>query len=250
MRYPLSATIGLIFAVALTSQAAHASGNVLLPSATSSSSGTSALPNLGLSAPVSTQSGGAESASPQQPESVQPAPTQAQPPSATSPSANRTDLPSTMMQQNGQRQSSDQAAYSLPYRQTIVISDKSMFGTNDVQQIMLKLGLSRDQIVSSCFLGVEGLLQTDKGEYLITTEAAPAPATVSYDGIIKNYLMSAAALCTADPRRIPAASGQMNMSNGRFIVTLDPTTCPPPNRQTTRLTVTYQGNGKSQCSYD
>jgi hypothetical protein len=127
----------------------------------------------------------------------------------------------------------------LPYSLTLSISGKSIFGAKDVLAITQKLGLTREQIPSSCVLTVRGLLHTDKGAYMI--DGAPSSQVpVRYSGTIQDYVMNAAALCTAS--QLPPDSGYLNETNGRFIVSLQPITCPPPQRQATQLAIDYDVN--------
>ncbi|MDR3424356.1 MAG: hypothetical protein P4M13_04665 [Alphaproteobacteria bacterium] len=232
MRCPLYAAVGFFLAAALTPLPSQATGNVLLPSSPSSGDGAS-FPNLGLGVVEPSPKQGNPAAEPQ-PSAEAPAPTAASTASQSAPRETAVEQPSAPISLT-RVQPLVQTDNRLPYKQTIVIGDKSMFGSQDVQKIGDKLGLTRDQIASSCYLGVEGLLQTDKGEYLITN-AAPAPATINYDGVIKDYLISGSALCAG--------------SNGQAIISLEPANCPPPKSLATKLTITYDGSGTSQCVYD
>ena len=135
---------------------------------------------------------------------------------------------------------------NLPFGITLSISGKSIFGAKDVQAITEKLGLTREQIPSSCILTVRGIMRTDKSAYILDGGAAPQ-ATVRYDGVIESYLMAAAALCTAG--KLPPGSGFITETNGRYIVNLQPITCPAPKRQAQQLSIDYDGSDKAGCNY-
>ena len=139
------------------------------------------------------------------------------------------------------------ATKSLPYGLTIAISGQSIFGAKDVTDIGNKLGLSRDQISSNCILTVRGIMRTDKGATILDGGATPS-VSVRYDGVIQDYLMAAQALCTVGSH-LPPGSGFLTETNGRYSVPLQQITCPAPKQQVTQLTITYTGDGKSQCAY-
>ncbi len=276
-RIPLSAALGLLVAVTIAPQVGHATGNVLLPSASpNSDSGALSLPSLGLSVPtpppVDSSLLPPEPPPPPKPAPkaqapVAPTPT-AMPPSqgsaAGAPPTNVQDtiapftedevkrlppgtIPTRVLHQPDMSATMAQAGRNLPYSLTIGFSDKSFFGAKDVETINKKLGLSRDQVSSSCYLSVGGLLQTDKGSQMIAPGLSPQ-ATVRYDGRIKNYLITSQALCLAG-NNLPSGSGFLTEIGNRFVIPLQPITCSAPNSQVTGLTITYNGSGTSQCTY-
>ena len=140
-----------------------------------------------------------------------------------------------------------QVGKGLPYALTMSIGPKSVFGSKDVQTIQDKLGMSRDEIGQSCILTLSGMLQTDKGSYMIASGATPQ-VTVRYDGMIKDYMMLGMAKC-AYSGKLPPGSGFLTLIDGRFNIGLSLVKCDPPNRQVSELVVTYDGTPKSRCQY-
>jgi len=268
--FPLTACIFLLTLMA-TPQIAHAAGNVLLPSTSNGSDSTA--PNLGISPTSSppTATNPPSVAPVVTPQAAPPAPIASPnssalpqtsvPPAVNEPSdivtspvsvADRAKLPPGTMPTMvvHQADTSDltaEATKDLPYGLTIRMSGQSIFGANDVQQITQKLGLGHDQVASSCILTVRGLLQTDKGTYIIDGGASPQVA-LRYDGVIKNYLMSGNALCAADPN-LPQGSGFLTEIGGRYSLPLQMINCPAPNRQASQLMITYDGGKSAQCVY-
>lgn len=142
-----------------------------------------------------------------------------------------------------------QAGKDLPYSLAVIIGEKSIFGDQDLKTISNKLGLKRDQVSSACTLSPRGIVQTDKGAYILAGDGSPHSST-RYDGTIKNYIMSAQASCAASIGSLPPGSGFITQIGDQYIVPLQQIHCPVPNRQVTSLTVTYDGSNKSQCAYE
>jgi len=267
--------------------AAYAAGNVLLP--TSESSSSSSLPNLGISAPsapapssaplpitdnaapppppvaapqtsaptpaaVLTQTSGTSSAAtPTQTPVPAPAPAPLNLSTTISPidTASAANLPSATIptqvvhqpdMSNLVAQMNKGAANAL----TISISGRSIFGAKDITAINTKLGLSASQIPANCILTTRGMIQTDKGAYFVYGPPSPQ-VSVHYDGIITLYLITGHALCKAG--QLPPGVGLIQETGNRYDVELQPIVCPAPNRQVSQLTVTYDGSGTSQCTY-
>jgi hypothetical protein len=156
-------------------------------------------------------------------------------------------IPTYIIHQQDMSQALTQANAGLPYALTIALSNRSVFGAKDVQEISTKLGLSRDQIASACAMSVQGIVQTSKGSYIFDSGTS-SQANIHYDGTISSYLMSARASC-AVASKLPPGSGFLTEVGGRYIIPLQPIDCVSPNRQSPGLIVTYDGSGKSQCSY-
>jgi hypothetical protein len=135
----------------------------------------------------------------------------------------------------------------MPYSLTISVDGKSLFGANDVQKIRDKLGIQRSQIPNSCILTLRGLIQTTKGTYMIDGSSSSPQATVYYDGMINSFMMTSAAFCTTDA--LPADTTFLIQYGGRYKVDLGAVNCPPPTRQTTQLSITYDGTENSTCTY-
>jgi hypothetical protein len=157
-------------------------------------------------------------------------------------------LPTMVIHQSDSSDMLAQAQKDLPYTLTISMSDKSIFGAKDAQEIQNKLGISSNKDASSCILTVRGIMRTDKGVYPLSGKAT-SQVNVNYDGIIKSYLMSGRALCTVSGE-LPAGSGLLTEIGDRYSIPLQSITCPAPKRQVTTLTITYDGSGTSQCVYD
>jgi hypothetical protein len=267
MRHLSFAATGFMLAILLLPPTAHGAGNVLLPSATDSN-GQPSLPNLGIGVP-SSSAGMANSSLPiQAPVSPPPArATQAMAPVSTpqiSTPATQTNnpittldptiaaklprgtMPTTIIHQPDTSASLAQAGRNLPNSLMIAIGGSSLFGAADVKNISKELGLSRDQISSACLLTVGGLMQTDKNSYILDGGAS-TQYTVRYEGMIQNYLLVGNALCTAN--NIPPGSGFLAEMGGRYIIPLKQIKCPPPTRQVSSLTITYDGSGTSKCAY-
>ncbi|MDR3450352.1 MAG: hypothetical protein P4M15_11510 [Alphaproteobacteria bacterium] len=245
--------------VLLAPCAALAAADVLLPS---SSGNSSSLPNLGLgassSAPAASTPAPVAPAQPAPPPAETPAPTPdaaqiSTPPVTITPLKGDTShlplgtIPTQIINLPDNSAMLAQAYGKLPYALTIGIGSQSIFGAKDIKTIGDKLGLSREDIPSHCILTVRGLLQTDKGGYVIDGGASPQ-LVARYDGMIQNFLISGHALCTAG--QLPMGSGFITETGGRYDVGLQPITCPAPKRQAARLTITYTGDDHSQCSYE
>ena len=157
------------------------------------------------------------------------------------------EIPTTIIHQPVATDASDQSGAALPHKLTVTISKRSIFGATDVQKIGAKLGLRRRDIFSSCILAAQGVMQTDKGTYLLVGQASPQ-AEVNYDGMIRNYMMTGVALCAAKAP-LPPGSGFLTEIGDRFSIPLQAIHCPPPDRQVTGLTITYDGSDTSQCDY-
>jgi hypothetical protein len=140
-----------------------------------------------------------------------------------------------------------QANQNLPYVQTISISGRSIYGANDVTLINKKLGLSSAQISSNCILTVRGVMQTDVSPYIIDGPPTLPQVVVHYDGMIKSYIMTGVAMCTAG--QLPPGSGLITEVGNRYSIPLQMIKCPLPTQQASQLTITYNGSGTSQCVY-
>jgi hypothetical protein len=156
------------------------------------------------------------------------------------------EIPTQVIQQPDDAAIFAYANKGLPYRMTFAIDSKSMFASSDIQEITGKLGLSRDQIPTSCILTVLGVMQTDKGSYIISGPATPH-VTTNYDGQIQSYMMTATALCTAG--HLPPNSGFLSQINGRYRIPLQQIECPVPTQQATELVITYNGTSEARCAY-
>ncbi|MDR3423840.1 MAG: hypothetical protein P4M13_02005 [Alphaproteobacteria bacterium] len=257
MRYSVFAVLGLFATATIAPVTAHAAGNVLLPS-TSTNSGTPMLPSLGLGDPATTSND--TSAATQTPaDTNQTDTTQTSTPALSSSRAVSTiskeeaaglppgAIPTTVMHTPDISSYQEKAGKDLPYTLTLSMSGKSIFGANDVQKITSRLGLRRSRVASSCILAMRGLMQTDKGAYILEGGTSPK-IKVHYDGMIKNYQMAAQAWCTVD-NKLPLDSGVLTEMNNRYDIPLEQITCPVPNQQVTSLTITYDGSGTSQCVY-
>jgi len=267
MRYSSLVSFGLFCLASLMPQASEAAGNVLLPSTSNSSGTSSSLPNLGISTPAPATPNPSDTpplpaavtaplpdVSPMQsPATI--AVTPAISGSVPHPSAEEIarvpagTVPTMIIHQPDESETFRQLDNELPNSLTLSISGKSYFGARDVEEISNKLGLSRDQVMHSCILTVRGLLQTSKTARPLLGGASPQ-VTVRYDGSITGYLMTAHAMCLADPSKLPTNSGMLVETNGRFTVGLQQIDCPPPNRQVSTLNITYDGSGTSQCAYE
>ncbi|MFA4994643.1 MAG: hypothetical protein WC521_05000 [Bdellovibrionales bacterium] len=241
MRRILLAATGVLFAALLIPQASHAVGNVLLPGGSSSS-----LPNLGLSvtpktpAPAPAPAPTAEpKKKPEIPAPVTPPKVVEKPPVPAQPAG-----PTRIITQD---EASFQGGENLPYSLTIAVSEKSAVSTSDVAKISDRLGLTHEQVSSSCFLSLRGMLKTDKSLYSIGGRLSPQ-ATVRYDGTIQRYMMTAQAMCLAN--QIPPKGGIIVKMKDRFIVSLQQVNCKPPESgRPASLIVVYKGSDAAECSY-
>ncbi|MDE1900809.1 MAG: hypothetical protein KGI37_04080 [Alphaproteobacteria bacterium] len=273
LRY--TALCGILLAVAtLAPCPAWAWGGVLLPS--QNDDNTSTLPNLGLGGSASSPTP-ATQAPPAAPATSPAAPPAAAPsagelstpvpstatttfdlskiatPSVTSPVSKSAaahlapgKLPTTIIHEADVSAMLAAQSASLPDSLTISIGGQSFFGAKDVETIHDKLGLSQNQVATSCILTVRGIVQTSKGAAIINGGNA-AQVAVRYDGTIKGYFMSATALCTAG--HLPDDAGFLTEIGGRYDITLQAISCPAPTRQTQQLVITYDGTATSRCDY-
>lgn len=276
MRRISFAALGLLLAATLAPQALYAAGNVLLPSASSSSDGsTASLPNLGLSASTPSTDTAAPTDLPAMtvtkpalpPATVKStvAPTQTpstapaeQPTIEIPPIAPITDsdvrglppgtVPTRVIHQPDASAMPAASNAGAPNSLTIGFSPRSYFGARDAAEIGNKLGISRDQISASCYLSVGGVVQTDKGSSVIAAGLSPQ-VTVHYAGTIKSYMIGAQAMCVAG-NNLPPGSGFIVEIGNRFVVPLQQINCAAPNRQSSTLTLTYNGNNGTQCVYN
>ncbi|MDR3425116.1 MAG: hypothetical protein P4M13_08640 [Alphaproteobacteria bacterium] len=279
-RIPI-AVFGFFVAVLLAPQSLHATGNVLLPSDLSSSENSASLPNLGLSASDNTQNSPAVSSLPV----PKPAPSDAAPalppqsapdaakapqtgtleqtppppaPDATQEPVSPADLrkaqdlpkgvmPTIVMHVNDTSDTNAQIFNALPHKLTVSFGPSSYLGARDMQVIGDKLGLDPSGVSSACSLSLFGLLQTNKGSYILDAGLG-AQAIVHYDGIIKNNMITARAMCALN-HAPPQGKGILTEMKDRYIVNLQQIQCASPLRQTSTLTVTYDGSGRSLCVY-
>jgi hypothetical protein len=259
--------IALFSVSVFISQASWASGNVLLPSdGSSSSQNSTSLPNLGLvpntpsantvntvntgpllpvNPPPAFQTKGTNDGG------MSPAPIKEQDILSPVDKASAAHLPPGAIPTQIIHQP-DTSSYltdnpgNKPYKMTLSISNRSIFGAGDVAAITKKLGLTQSQITSNCVLSLRGLMMTDKDSILIDGGTTPQ-AIAYYDGAIHHYVITAAALCTAD--HLPPGIGLVTEEGDRFFVPLQAINCPPPTRQSAQLIITYNGSGSSQCVY-
>jgi hypothetical protein len=129
----------------------------------------------------------------------------------------------------------------------ITVTNQSVFGGQDVQTITSRLGLTRTQIPNSCVLAPRGIMQTTKGDYIITGRATPQ-ALIKYDGVISNFVLNATALCVVNGQ-LPPGSGFLEKTGAYFNIGLQMITCPLPTRQYGQLNITYNGTENAQCVY-
>ncbi|MDE2030429.1 MAG: hypothetical protein KGI97_07705 [Alphaproteobacteria bacterium] len=264
-RLALSSTILLCALVMAFTQHTARASDVLLPSSTTGSDGASnRLPDLGLSAPTpqaplpsssDAQKKNADISTP-----IPTGPTAAEIKAATDLSKLITspdsaediknlrpgELPTKIIHKPDQSRMLAEAYKDRPNVLSIGFSSQSLFGARDVAAIHAKIGLSRNQIPDSCLLTVRGLVQTSKDASMIDGGNA-SQVQVRYDGMIKGYMMNAVALCLAT--HLPPDAGFLTETDGRYVVPLHFIRCPPPNRQTSMLTITYDGTDKAQCVY-
>jgi hypothetical protein len=239
MRCALFVSAGVLFAALLSPHVSQAAGNVLLPRDDSGSS--SALPNLGLSVTPKTTA----------PVAATPEPAKKQEAPETKPQATEKTAPSSASSNPTrviiETESSYQPGSTLPNSLTISMSDKSSFSKTDAAKITDKLGLSGDQIPSSCFLSARGAIKTDKSLYSTGIKSSPQ-VSVRYDGTITGYMLTAQALCLmAGP--LPQKGGIIVKLGDRYVVPLQQINCPLPSGKVSDLIVVYDGSDKSLCAY-
>jgi hypothetical protein len=136
---------------------------------------------------------------------------------------------------------------NLPYGLAISITNQSVFGGQDVESITSKLGLTRTQIPSSCVLAPRGIMQTTKGDYIITGRATQQ-TFIKYDGTIKDLMLNTSALCVVNGH-LPPGSGVLEKTGNYFSIPLQMFKCPLPTRQATQLNITYTGSENARCVY-
>jgi hypothetical protein len=142
-----------------------------------------------------------------------------------------------------------QTSKNLPNSLVISFSDKSSFGAKDLEEIGSKLGLNSKEIPSSCTLSTQGILKTDKDTYIMGGGLSPK-VTVRYDGVIKDFILRAQALCLVKGDPPTPESGFLVEINDRFVVPLQQINCEGlANRKISNLTITYNGSGTSPCAY-
>lgn len=247
MRYPLIA-IAALFAALLLPQSLHAAGNVLLPKDTSTGNASS-VPNLGIGVlPKAPMPVTEPVKKPEVPPAPAPVAAPAAPPKALPPvKANPPPASSSPTRIITETEPAAQTGEGLPNSLTIFVSDKSSLGANDVTKISDTLGLSREQISASCILASRGMVKTDKSIYSVPMRLSSQTA-VKYDGAITGYMMTAQALCRAGGP-IPQRGGIIVKMGDRYIVSLQPINCNPPNGRVSSLTIAYDGSPTTQCVY-
>jgi hypothetical protein len=242
MRRKLLSASLFLFAATLAPQALHATGNVLLPK--NDSGNPSSFLNLGLGLQPPSSAPAADTKTPLTPSVPEPpaaAPVPVPAPMPTPPAS--PDSPHIFHETYDPGQPDP----SLPKGITIVFSDKSSFSANDVAEISKKLGLSRNQIASSCNLSLRGFIQTEKNRYMASGWLSPQ-IPVRYDGTINKFQAKAVALCPVNGP-LPPGNWSLTEIDDRFVVPLQAISCGGPKGRVNALVITYDGSNAAPCAY-
>ncbi len=154
-------------------------------------------------------------------------------------------IPTTVMHQPDISSAVEHMNVRLPYSLQISMSDRFVLSAEDARGISSKLGIQNP--ASACLLSPRGMVTTDKGSFPTVGGASPQ-AVVHYDGMIQKFMIQATAYCKTSA--LPANGGILTQVGDYYMISLQPVTCPSPNRQVSTLSITYNGNNASQCVYN
>ena len=140
---------------------------------------------------------------------------------------------------------------TLPYNLNVVIGDKMVWSSNDMNTVNQHLGIAVDKVPGLCSLSLNGLVMSDKGIYVFDTGNAPTTA-VPYDGHVKNLAVSARALCNIVPLGpnlgfITRVGGDDDQK-ARYVVALESVVCPLLTTSPQQLTANFTGKDMVQCN--
>ena len=223
---------------------ANATGNVLLPPENADKSN---LPNLGLS--------------PAEP-TPQPAPVaETKPPEPAKveiPVVSETKTPPVQMVKP--QPVANPRPYTMPYQPpaappetrysiNITLGKTPGLTPNDIDIINTQLGIDKGSVVSSCHIGINGMLITDKGTSSVDSNAATS-VDVVYVGALNNALLSVYAACDSAPK--PAPYNYIQRMGNKFAVSLGSAFCEPktPFSGTMhQIIITHSNTGNDSCVY-
>jgi hypothetical protein len=253
-RFAIAAAFGIyVFSL---SCALHATGNVLLPSNSDSSS----LPNLGLM-PEESTSGDTANSVPAKDSSqskdkaalpnLDSMPAITKPPSTPEMNTNYTPAPPPpsngphIVQMPDAQAFSDSSQANLPNSLNVALAEHNQWGARDMQSIQSQLGIPADQIGHHCHLSLSGLLTTDKNVYEFDMGSTALHAATRYDGDPTNVSIRVAALCDMLP--LPETASFVFQVGDKYSVFLSQISCDKLSANKQRLIFHYEGNGNGEC---
>jgi len=110
-----------------------------------------------------------------------------------------------------------------------------------------QLGIPANRIASMCQNSVSGVLATDKGGMPFFVNPS-MQATGRYDGTINAVMLSTAALCNTD-LPLPSGSNIVMQAGDKYLVNLGTSNCQLSNTRAapSKITITTQENGALNC---
>ena len=137
----------------------------------------------------------------------------------------------------------------LPYAISVSFAQQPNLSANDIDNISTQTGLPKNMVASSCRMGINGMIITDRSTTNVESEASPS-VTVRYDGAITNAVLSVYAACNAAPN--PSKYSYLQRVGNLYSVSLNSAFCQPKtpfSGTMRRILVTHVATGSDSCVY-
>ncbi|MBI1272755.1 MAG: hypothetical protein GC131_01540 [Alphaproteobacteria bacterium] len=124
------------------------------------------------------------------------------------------------------------------------------WSNQDLMMIAAKTGFNPEEAAQKCRLAAGGVVETDKGAYIINV-TEDLQGTTTFEGVVKTVSIMPSALCNP-PSSPPKDVGAIVRVGKKYVIALPGATqCTPPRTisGSARISYEYDGNGVGRCTY-